>query len=104
MKVYVDELPKSCGDCKFCKQDCYYYCDILHTKLGYFDKEKDCPLQSLSDHDKQLTEQICDAIREKLNKVERPKNYPELDCDYGFDSCIYAIEDILNEIEQGENK
>ena len=69
MKIYVDELPKSCGDCVFCKQTEYcYYCDKLHTKLGYIDKDKDCPLQSLSDHTKQVRKEVVQEIRKWCNR------------------------------------
>lgn len=66
MKVYVDELPKCCGDCVFCKQKYYYYCDKLHTKLGYFDKDTDCPLISLSEHDKQVRKEVVQEIKKQV--------------------------------------
>ena len=67
MKVYVSELPKSCGDCVFCKQtEYYYYCDKLHTKLGYIDKDKDCPLQSLADYTKQVRKELCDDFKSRF--------------------------------------
>ena len=68
MKVYVDELPKSCDDCEFCKQTEHcYYCDKLHMKLGYIDKDKDCPLQSLADYTKQVRKEVLDIIDKKFN-------------------------------------
>ena len=72
MRVYVDELPKSCGDCVFCKQTEYcYYCDKLHMKLGYIDKDKDCPLQPLADYTKQVRKELCEEIREEVKKSLR---------------------------------
>lgn len=63
MKIYVEELPRSCGDCDFLKETEYcYYCDKLHKKLGYINKEKDCPLQSLSDYTKQVRKEVCEEI------------------------------------------
>ena len=60
MEYFVDELPRSCGDCEFLRETEYcYYCDKLQMKLGYFNKEKDCPLQSLSDYTKQVRKQVC---------------------------------------------
>ena len=66
MKVYVDELPKSSGDCVFCKQtEYYYYCDKLHTKLDYINKEKECPLHSLTDYTKQVRKEVVQEIKDK---------------------------------------
>lgn len=65
MTIYVNELPKSCGDCVFCKQTEYcYYCDKLHTKLDYIDKDKDCPLQSLTDYTKQVRKEVVQEIKD----------------------------------------
>ena len=94
MKLYVDELPKSCGDCVFCKQTEYcYYCDKLHTKLGYIDKDKDCPLQPLSDYTKQVRKEVCEEIR---NKIEQAKLI------YEWKGEETTIADILDQI-QGQN-
>ena len=98
MKVYVDELPKSCGDCVFCKQtEYYYYCDKLHTKLGYINKEKDCPLQSLADHDKQVRKEVCDDFKSRFLAV--------CQIEKGCDTASFSLE-VLNRILdqiQGEN-
>lgn len=94
MKIYVDELPKSCGDCVFCKQTEYcYYCDKLHTKLGYIDKDKDCPLQPLADYTKQVRKEVIDIIDKKFNC-----------CGYVEEKFEDIKEYILDQIEQGESK
>ena len=103
MKVYVDELPKSCGDCVFCKQTEYcYYCDKLHTKLGYVNKEKDCPLQSLADYTKQVRKEVCEEIK---SAIKEKLTYPDNRVDCPFDNG-YPDEDticsVLDQI-QGEN-
>lgn len=92
MKVYVSELPKSCGDCVFCKQtEYYYYCDKLHTKLGYFDKEKDCPLQSLDEHDKQVRKEVCDSFRKTAMQYYK-------ECDRG--SLMLSVTDVWEILDQ----
>ncbi len=84
-KVYVDELPKSCGCCEFYSQDKYCaYCLMLNEKLRYIDKDKDCPLKSLHEHDKELVEKV-------LNRVKK-----ELDGDYNQ----YRINHILDQIQK----
>ena len=95
MKVYVDELPKSCGDCEFCKQTEYYsyYCDKLHIKLGYFNKEKDCPLQTLADHEKQVRKQVCNEIGGEI--------YTQMIV-YGKELRYSDLNLILDKIEKGE--
>lgn len=67
-KVYVEELPKSCGCCEFYSQDKYCaYCLMLNEKLRYIDKDKDCPLKSLHDHDKELVAKQVKTINGVLN-------------------------------------
>ena len=99
MKVYVDELPKSCGDCIFCKQtEYYYYCDKLHTKLGYIDREKECPLKSLTEHNKAQDHQI-----ELLNKRwEMLKEYINGFKEYNIEEANMAwiLTDKMKELEQ----
>ena len=106
MKVYVDELPKSCGDCVFCKQtEYYYYCDKLHTKLSYINKENDCPLQPLTDYTKQVRKEVVQEI------TELAKNQFEFlicdECYNTIDKDVYissiALTEILDQI-QGETK
>lgn len=89
MKVYVDELPKCCGDCVFCKQtEYYYYCDKLNTKLGYFDKDTDCPLISLAEHDKQVRKEVVQEIRQQL----KPH--------YGEEIAGVVVEEVLEKVEK----
>ena len=96
MKIYVDELPKSCADCYCCNNDYEKgYC----CNLGCFNEETcdyslvskqrctECQLQLLSDHDKQVRKEVCDEIR-KLAKSQ----YSE-----------YTLGAILDQI-QGETK
>ena len=88
-KVYVDELPKSCGCCEFYSQDKYCaYCLMLNEKLRYIDKDKDCPLKSLHEHDKELVEKV-------LNRVKK-----ELDGDYNHFRINYILDQIQKEIEK----
>lgn len=103
MKIYVDELPKSCGDCVFCKQTEYcYYCDKLHTKLGYIDKDKECPLQSLSDYTKQVRKGVVEEIREEFKK--HLFDWYEDEQNANTDLYIDAdwVWEILDQIEKGE--
>ena len=63
MKIYVDELPKTCLNCP-CMQtdDCVCWCgvnakpyvtkDNLYVECG--ERHEKCPLQLISDHDKQV--------------------------------------------------
>ena len=109
MKVYVDELPKSCGDCVFCKQTEYrYYCDKLHTKLGYIDKDKDCPLQPISDYTKQVRKELCEEIRnwgdKNFNWVGDGTGYDGQDYNemIGSNNIINKLRELLDQIEKGE--
>ena len=105
MEIYVDELPKDCGYCVFCKQtEYYYYCDKLHTKLGYFNKEKDCPLKPLSDRLAEERKKVVQEIREtifeylKVNSMEDLQKLSLLASTLTYD----VITDKLDQIERGE--
>ncbi len=75
MKVYVDELPKSCEECPMCRsgklklQRKGRYVEVEQCVFGQYkyqtiDDEIDtCPLQTIADHDKQVRKQVCDEIR-----------------------------------------
>lgn len=69
MKIYVDELPKSCSKCEFCDKD-NGLCNILGQcfRDGY--DYSDCPLQSLADHDKQVRNEVCEEIRKFIHSGE----------------------------------
>lgn len=67
MKVYVDELPKSCSYCP---------CKCFETDTCQLNKgikcpsdnkiANKCPLQSLTDYTKQVRKEICDKIRKQI--------------------------------------
>ena len=111
MKVYVDELPKSCIECPFCQDikvnagmDRLLFCKANKCKaIKNIEKSFDkCivknEFQSLADHDKQVRKEVVQEIRQKavhsnfgyMGKTE--KGYYD----------IYA--GILEDIEQGETK
>lgn len=102
MKVYVDELPKSCDKCPFhCKtllfaenhiENAVYKTDC---RLGF---TWNCRLQSLADQDKQVRKQVCDEIYNKCEPLFRLVN------NYDNGDVIERNElvDILEQIEKGE--
>ena len=65
MKVYVDEMPKDCLDCP-CISGCYY-CNLLHDTVDFDCVPRNCPLQSLAEHDKELKDHIYDLSNKLLN-------------------------------------
>lgn len=68
-KVYVDELPESCFECPIMvdgSEGCdYCVCAILEEKAETKDRLKDCPLQSIKDHDRELVKEVCEKIRKR---------------------------------------
>lgn len=78
MKVYVDELPKSCEECPMCRsgklklQRKGRYVEAEQCVFGQYkyqtiDDEIDtCPLQSLTDYTKQVRKEVCEEIGEQL--------------------------------------
>lgn len=95
MKVYVSELPKDCIECP-CESE--YYCNLLNEDVGcceWGEIHKNCPLQSLTDYTKQVRNEVCEKIREKLS----------LHCDYKENIGWYMTENKFNLIlDQIENE
>lgn len=72
MKVYVDEFPKDCWDCPMHDGE-NGWCKMLVCYTDYI--PKDCPLQPLTDHDKQVRKEVCEEIWKEfetrlMNKTE----------------------------------
>ena len=72
MTIYVDELPKSCDNCKFRVFLAYYkngwehkdrYCSIMKDNYDCNCSKEKCPLQSISDYTKQVRKEVCDNFR-----------------------------------------
>ncbi len=95
MKVYVDELPKDCIGCP-CESE--YYCNLLKEDIGcckWGEIHKNCPLQSIAKHDKQVRKEVIDEIKENLLKLEsnciKQSNLYDFNCQ--------EIIDILDQIQ-----
>lgn len=122
MKVYVDELPKKCSDCpcfNWEERECLASEEDsiwLRNRIdAYRFRHNKCPLQSLTDHDKQIRKEVVQEIREKI--IEEKADCEEaLKDDFNFLGgkmmklyCEEDLEvlnmviDIINQIEGGEN-
>lgn len=68
MKVYVDELPKSCNDCVV--DHCGEWCCIDGVEIDTWSynktRPKECPLQTLSDYTKQVRKEVCEELKNKI--------------------------------------
>ena len=53
MKVYVDELPKSCLECE-CEN-----CEHQYIECFIDERHPNCPLQTLADYTKQVRKEVC---------------------------------------------
>lgn len=110
MKLYVDELPKSCGEC-FCNDE-NTWCALSDGEMGDICEEcdnktrhKKCPLKTITEHDKQVRKEVCEEIKEKLRK-QYPTVYANIGESLFCSDCylrIRELSEILNQI-QGENK
>lgn len=96
MKIYIDELPKSCDDCEFGYfYDCQY-CTLrpdLMRKDEWCEKEKHCPLEATQSLKQQVKKEVYDEI---INKIEQAKLI------YEWKGKETTIEDILSKIEKGD--
>lgn len=79
MKVYVDELPKSCRECPCCSEQdfaiCSEYCEVLNEYISEIVeseqelKPKTCPLHSLADYTKQVRKEVVDKVYAVLEQA-----------------------------------
>ena len=119
MRVYVDELPKSCGDCPMCRsgklklQRKGRYIEAEQCVFGQYkhqtiDDEIDtCPLQSITDYTKQVREKVCEEIRKWCNRTFNwvgdgtgydGQDYNEM---IGSNNTINKLRELLDQIEKG---
>ena len=100
MKVYVDELPKSCDDCEFGYfYDCQY-CTLrpdLMRKDEWCEKEKHCPLVTTQSLKQQVRKELCDDLALPLIK------HFQKDAEFTVEEICKWIEEYKNQI-QGETK
>ena len=63
MTIYVDELPKNCLECIFADNQ-KGYCDLQETRIlrQFTKRDVGCPLQGISEHDKQVRKDVCDKV------------------------------------------
>ena len=82
MKIYVDELPKNCGDCELgYLYDCQY-CSLrpdLARKDIWVEKEKHCPLLSTQSLKQQVREEVVEEIKKFANSIFTRYEKRELD-------------------------
>lgn len=104
MKVYVDELPKSCNDCKFRVFIAYTkngwehskrYCSIMKDNYDCKCSKENCPLQSLTDYTNQVRKEVCEQVKNICNESCYMNRYNNIDKETLFN--------VLDQI-QGETK
>lgn len=105
MKVYVDELPKSCRDCPcsiYDELDCCW-CKAINGELTYitdndFESKRlnSCPLQSLTDYTKQVRKEVFADLKEKYK--QKMANALSKDYEEGHWCCDKVLEELLQEI------
>ena len=100
MKVYVDELPKSCREC-FCNVE-DTWCALSDGEMGDICEEYDnktrhkkCPLKTLTDYTKQVRKEVldelCDMLTDRAELIE---------CGFvaEFMFTTYDLQESINEI------
>ena len=98
MKVYVDELPKSCEDCVFSETGFVWDSEVRFCKLKprcmnwialYDKKRKDCTLCSLADYTKRVRKEVCEEIWKEFE--QRLINKKE-------DMSVMAVANMINSV------
>ena len=107
MKIYVDELPKSCEDCKFgyfydC-QHCFLRPDLV-DKREWCEKNKHCKLKPLSVALAEERKKVVQEIRDLAGDYfEMP--YCDACGNTDFNDVVLTGKDlteILDDVERGE--
>jgi hypothetical protein len=104
MKVYVDELPKSCREC-FCNVE-DTWCALSDGEMGDICEEYDnktrhkkCPLKTLADYTKQVQNDIFD----KVNSEYAKRLSVFMGTKISVSTAITKLDEVLDQI-QGESK
>lgn len=90
MKVYVESkyIPEKCSKCKFighyengiysrnphCCCELYWDLHQDEIRVDKNSRDKNCPLNSLADHDKQVRKEVCEEIRNMSTHYEHHIN------------------------------
>lgn len=74
-KVWVEELPESCDECKYYTQFTDGMGCMVAQELRPMDEQDnymqvDCPLYSIKDHDRELVKQMCEKISRFIHKMQ----------------------------------
>ena len=108
MRIFVDELPKSCEECPMCRsgklklQRKGRYVEVEQCVFGQYkyqtiDDEIDtCPLQTIADHDKQVRKQVCDGLAISLIK------FFSKEAEFTVEEICNWLQEVKNQIEKGE--
>ena len=86
MRIYVDELPKDCWDCPMHDGE-NGQCKMLVCYTDYI--PKNCPLQSLADHTKQVRKEVCNDFKSRFLAT--------CQIEKGCDTASFSLE-VLNRI------
>lgn len=115
MKVYVDELPKSCQKCPFCEyfeEDahgkgkhevaCYFNGSLGNILCGNQTNPKTCQLKTLVDHDKKVRakEELLSLLIGQIDLIMHGKQYRFENKDgtwYSRESCCDLTLDELSQ-------
>lgn len=95
MKIYVDELPKSCDNCEFGYfYDCQY-CTLrsdLMRKDEWCEKEKHCPLETTQTLKQKVREEVVEEIKKISDSIfAKCKNRELDDVAYGEIVCCNIL-------------
>lgn len=107
MKIYVDEIPKSCCGCLFQDYETSSCCmdDSINCAMQDDKKAKNCPLHPVAERDAEVRKEVVGEMKE-LAKNE----FEFLVCDECYntiDGDVYissvALSEILDQVERRED-
>lgn len=106
MKIYIDELPKSCDDCEFGYfYDCQY-CTLrpdLMRKDEWCEKEKHCPLETTQSLKQQVRKEVLSELMNMLGDRAELIDFGNGCAEFMF--TTYDLQEcskeILDQIEKG---
>lgn len=114
MKIYVDEIPKCCKECGFCrKDDLGYWCQAKSGEYKYICSEQvgerldSCPLKTTQILKQLAREEVVEEIKGKIKNIEENiwAHYGEYgiisDMDYGQ---IFGLNKLLRVLGRVKGK
>lgn len=99
VKIWVEKMPESCGDCPCCGELTCNLTEIENIDFMYINKrESHCPLHSIKDYKRELVKKVRENIIERYNLEGKPITGAFGDTQYGY--IMVSAKDLKQFLDQ----